>query len=230
MQIILSNIKSIFKNLSFKPQKALINSYPLVNSNEVSGALIAVLAIIFGISNAITQKFLPISIVNSIDKSSSKFLGVRLGSQFSHSYSPNILKYLLIGIILFIIILLTAAVISYAVKTSLFKEKGDFLLILRTTSVFLIPGTLFLFISSIFAILSIFLYLVFLAAAISLFIIYFYQHLCNINAKLYDKACFIASISFIVLVFVTLKLNVNTEISGAILNVIENLFSGITSL
>lgn len=224
------NLKLIFKNLKLSPKNALLKSYPLINSNEVSCAFILLLSIIAGISNILIQKYLPISLFKNIDHSLVQYNLSGIGGQFQQNYAPDLTKYFFIGFILFYIVLVICAGISYIVRTNLFKTQENIFTILKATSISLIPAIIFLLLSSITIIFSTILYLIFIALCIAAFIIYFYQHLCNISDNYSEKACFICSISLIAIIFIIFKINVNTEITTALTSILQDLLSGITGL
>lgn len=230
MDKILFNLKAILKNFKASPKKALNNSYSLVSSNEVSSALIIILAILSGISNTLIQKYLPIGIFKSIDNYLLKCKLGEIGKQFKLSYNPNLFKYFILGFILFIIVLVICASISYIIKTYVLRKKEEYSTILKATSLLLIPATIFIFLSSIAVIFSIMLYSILLILSASAFVIYSYQYFCNIADDFSDKACFICSILLIVSLFAILKINVNTDISTALSNVSGRFLESIIGL
>jgi hypothetical protein len=223
------NLKSILKNFKKDPPNALLQSYPLNNSKEGSFILIIILALLTGISNILNQKYLPITIANYIDKHLFNSGGY-IGSEFANNYSPDILKYFILGIFLFLLVLLICATITYAVRTSFFKTKENFISIVKATSIIFIPVITVLLLSNILVIFSLEIYIIFFFLSIMTFLVYFYQHLCNMAVEYSNKACFICSISLIVIMFVIGKININTDIINALTSIFQNIFKGFVGL
>lgn len=224
------NFNLIFKNFKLSPKNALLNSYPLINSNEVSSAFILLLSIISGISNILIQKYFPISFLKSIENLFTQYSLSGISGLFQQNYAPDLTKYFFIGFILFYIVLALCTGVSYLIRTNLFKTKENIYTILKATSISVFPAIIFLFLSSVAIIFSTILYLIFITLCVAAFIIYYYQHLCNIADNYLDKACFICSISLIIIVFIIFKINVNTEITTALTSILQDLLSHVTGL
>lgn len=218
METVLKNLKLLLLNFKSSPQKALSKSYQLSMSNETNATIVLICAVMAGIGNAIEIKYIPIRVVTIIDKTLSKF---NLGGEsdyFKSTYKPNLGKYFAIGLVLFIVVLLICTVISYAARTNLFKTSDNFLTIIKSTTLPLIPAVILLLIADIVVSFSIILYLLFLSFSAIAFVVYFYEHLKNITNNSKDTICLICSVSFLVILFICLRSNINQKSIISLLN------------
>lgn len=225
MKNFLSNLKVITLNLKLSPRQALNNSYQVLQNAEFALLLSVLMAIITGISNILTQSFLPIGVTKYIDKSLGKD-SLNFSGFFGKNYKPNYVKYFFVGFLLFFIVLLICAAISYVLRTNMLKTKENFLTILSLTSIVLMPTSILFLIAGLLAKFSVILYAIIVSLGIIIFVIYIFQHLINISQIETDKVCFVTSVSSIIIIFIVLKLNDNSEIVNAILTPIRNIFTG----
>lgn len=227
MNNLFKNLRLIFQNFKFPSRKALLDSYPVISNDRTGYLLILLLAIITGLSNVLVNKFLPIKIFNSVGKILDKNDLGGLGDYFQKNYSPNLLKYFFVGFIMFLIVLLFCAVLAYAIRTNLFKNKENFYTLLKSSVLPLVPSVVFGLIASIAVSFSLLIYVAFLIAAITSFVIYYFNHLNNITQLSKDKLCFVCSILCLLIILFVAKVNINRDIASAFINPIENIINSI---
>lgn len=220
MNVLLTNLKKVFFSFKLSPKKALLNSYQITAQNEVGLSIIALLALIAGGANVLVIKFVPQKSIENISKAMDKYNMGGIGKYFKGSYKPNLGKYFAIGLALFFIVLIITTVLSYMIKTNLFKTSDNFFVILKLSSLHLIPPVILFLIASIMASFSLLLYAAFLVLGLSSFAIYFFEHLSNISKVSKDQLCLICSVSVLLVLFIIMKLNVNYNITPAIKNVV----------
>lgn len=203
---LLKNLKKILVNFKFLPKKALLNSYSIIKDRGTSIAMIIILALLSGIGNIFFDKYLlskAFGILNGIEN---YILGQH--NSYSVGYAINLKKYFIIGVTVFFIVYIVCTVIAYGVKTSLFKNRCEFIEIAQTTLISLIPSVIFMFIANVLINISIVVYLFFMIVSVLAFSVYFYQHISNISVNTSEGLCFVCSISFTVLIIILVKLNI----------------------
>lgn len=216
--------KSILLNFKNSPQKALKDSYFLSKSKEVTLFFSIVLAVLCGLTNMLVIKFLPLSFVKLMDNAFKQYGLGSLEKYWGNIYSPSLIKYFFLGIILFLVLFCINALVLYALKTNLFKTKIAFAEILNTCWLPLIPAVVLAFISALCSIFSILLYFLFIALSLAALLIYQYQHLANTVTLSKDRLCFICSVASIIFIIILFKVNFSSAFDLSNTNNINELF------
>lgn len=205
---LLQNLKGIVINFKFLPKKALLDSYGAAENNSTSIVMFIILAVLSGIGNVFFNNYLVSKAFAILSNLENSIIGG--SNSYGVTYTKASPKYFIIGVVAFFIVYIICTLVTYAVKTNVFKNPEDFIKVAKITLVSLIPATILIFVANVLINLSIMAYLIFMIISVIAFAVYYYQHIRNVSPNLRDGICFACSVSFVIVMIILVKLDMST--------------------